>query len=389
MKFTEKTQAEFEALNEIEKAQYLTELTKFELLKVSNENKVRFDELTQKLAENEANLKGVQESIKNLGTAKKEDKEVDNIEVLKKGFETLTKKPIQLKATTTQNAITDRTMNYIIGEVHRTPMPKFVFTDFFPTIRVTDPNSFDELSYMDYDEVSITRAAAARTETGAVAESNLVLIEKVVRLESIADSYTLTKAAQRRGEIFARDINMFLENNMKLAINSALYSGDGNSPNINGLYTQVTAFNHGAYTGQKFIGANLSDLLLVLKTQILKGKDQNYMPDFAFVSHEDYMALTGLKNVNSEYISAPTHGITLIPSSFVTTNTLVIGCSDLVKLYTTLEYDFEIGYKSGNFEKRMPSVLVESLYQLLIRFADLGGFLKVTSASAAITAITA
>lgn len=299
---------------------------------------------------------------------------------------------IQVKtATTIATAISDRTWNHQLRGVSRTASPKFVMTHFFPVIYVSDPNSFDELSYVDWDEASITRAAAARAENAAVAESDLAMIEKTVTLKSIADSVTLTRAAQRRADIFARDINMFLEDNMKRLENQALYNGDGTGNNISGIYTQVDAFNHAGYSGKTIQNANLSDLALILKKEIMNGADgaNGYNVDFAFVTWDDYIDLTGgLKSADDQYILPPLHGIQFIPTSFVATNTMLIGDSTKAKIYKTLNYDYEVGYKSGNWEKRMPSVLVETVLAMLVREADKAAFLKVTSVSAAKTAIT-
>jgi HK97 family phage major capsid protein len=388
MDFIEKKQEDFEKMDELEKVQYLAVFQKVELEKIAKKNA----ELEKKISENEANLNGLQKIVKDISisTEGKEKEEENTIKVLEKGFAKIKDEAIRVKATsTTQTAVVSRSMNHRLDGVQHLPSPKFVFTDFFPTIRVSNPNSFNEISYMDWDETSIVRAAQSRAENGTIAESELVLIEKTVKLESFADSVSLTKSAQKNADIFARDVNAFLENNMKRAINLALYSGNGVSPNIMGLYTRAITFNHAAYTGAKFINANLSDLLLVLKTRILKGKDQDYLPDFAFVTHDDYMSMMALKTATAEYINAPLHGINLIPSSFVTDNTMVLGCSNLFKIYTTLDYEYEIGYKTGNFEKRAPSVVIETVLQSLIREADLSGFLKVTDVAAALLAIKA
>lgn len=395
-KFTQLTSTELKELSVEQLSQYNSDFVSHKL-----KNTVSADDL-KKSFENTATksdidlinkqLEVVNSNLKNIDDKKTKQMELSVKEqiVSKIKNNQIEDGKIKVKATaTTANAVTDRTLNHRLDGVHRTASPKFAMTDFFPTIRVNDPNSFDELSYIDYDEASIVRAAAARAEGNAVAESELVLIEKVVKLYSIADSMSLTSAAKRRSDIFAREIDFFLRNNMARKINQALYNGSGVAPNTNGIYTQAPTFNAGAYAGKKIQNANMADLGLIMKKEIEKGKEQDYVVDFAFVTWDDYIDLIGgLKTADDQYIMPNTHGITYIPSSFVTTNTAVFGCSEFVKIYTTEDYDFEVGYKSGNWEKRISSVLVETVMNLLIRHADSTAFLKVTDVTAALTAIS-
>lgn len=351
--------------------------------------------LKQTTDELKANYNGINEIVSAMGPVTHGKKEMNTKEVIEqkfaeKGGELKEGDRIQLELKTamlTTTAVTDRTWNYQLSGISRGKLPAFSFTDFFPTIQVTDPNSFAELSYADWDNNSISRAAAMRAENGAISESDLVLIEKVVRLQSVGDSLTISKAALKNAKMFANEIEFFLNDNINRVLNTQMYSGNNTPPNLNGLYTQAPAFNYAGYTGVKFIQPNIADLALVMATTIRNAAERSYTPDFAFVSWNNYLQLLALKNTNADYILAPLNGIQFIPSSFVTNNTMVVGCSNLVRIYTNGMVDIEVGYKSGNFEKRLPTILVETMAQLLIREADKYGFLKVDNITNALAAI--
>ena len=413
--FTKMSAEQVKELSSDEQSEYVLDLMKNtvenEVSKLNLADKAEIEKLQTEIKEMkdsdtqeklDAKIAGLQKTVKSLKSNRldiAEEKSIlEQVKEQQKEGESFDATKLEAKikvnkaTATTINAITDNTMNYRIPGVSRTPSPKFTMTDIFPTVKVSDPNSFDELSYVDWDESSITRAAATRAEDGTVAESTLVMIEKTVSMKYIADSMTLTRAAQRAAKIFTRDLDFFLEDNMARAENAQLYNGDGTGNNLTGLYTRVNAFNYAAYSGKTIQNANVGDLVFILKKEIMKGKSNKtngYNVDFCLLSWDDYMDMSGgLKDANDNYIVPPMHGVTFIPSSFVADNTLVVGDSSKAKIYETLNYDYEIGYKSGNFEKRLPSIIVETAKQFLIREADLDAFYKVTSVSDAKTAVS-
>jgi hypothetical protein len=363
----------------------------------------KIEEIQKNFAENElskinSNIEELFAIVKQVGSSKKEqEKELSMYDQLKQNHEKLKtaqkgeKLTVEKTVTTTSNAVTDNTRRYVVDSVAQTPSPRFVFTDFFPTVIINDPNSFDELMYTDWDESSITRSAAARAEGGTIPTSDLVMEEKTLELKTISDSLDITTAAWKRSEIFARDVIPFLTDNMARAENAALYAGVGTGTAPMGIYTRATLFDYTSYAGTTIGDPNIADLARVLKNEIEEGHDnaQNgYMADFCFCTHSDYMSVDGfLKNANGDYIMPPKHGITFIPSSFVTTNTMVVGDSSKVKIYTTQKYEIEIGYDGTNFRKRVRTVLVDTVMNLLVREVEIDSLYKVADVTAALAAI--
>ena len=296
---------------------------------------------------------------------------------------------VKATPTTTANAITDSTLAYRVEGIARTARPKFSFTEFFDVVDIQDKNSLKGLVYTDWDESSIVRAAAARAEGDAVATSELTMREYTLTLKNIADSFDITTDAMENVDIFARDLDNFLDDNMLRTINTKLYSGTGTGTEIMGIYTRVAAYVTTAFAGKKTSSPHIQDLALVVAKDILNGTDQDYQVDFVFVSWSQFLDLNPYdKDLNGNYIVKPTHGFIWIPSSFVTTNTMVIGDSSKVKIYRLKNGEFEIGYRAGGFEKRIKTTIVESVMNLLIREADLLAFRKITSISQSLIDIT-
>ena len=125
----------------------------------------------------------------------------------------------------------------------------------------------------------------------------------------------------------------------------------------------------------------------------MNAKDDKYDVDFAFVSWEDYLELELAKDTTGRLLypnGVPNvAGVEIVPTSFVTDNTMEIGDRNYVEMIGDPNIvELEMGYKTGDWEDDKESLKGRTRSCLLIRNADLDGFLKVTDIDAAIVAIT-
>ena len=82
------------------------------------------------------------------------------------------------------------------------------------------------------------------------------------------------------------------------------------------------------------------------------------------------------------------NGMTVVASASVTANTLVVGDGRYAKLYDAEGYNMQIGYIASDFLQDVVTMKARKRLALLIRTADLDGFLKVADIDATLTAIT-
>jgi hypothetical protein len=272
--------------------------------------------------------------------------------------------------------------------------PRLVLSEFFGmNVSPIQIDGNGVAVYEDWDEASSTKNAAFIAEGATFPESEAKFKSYSISIEKIGDSMSMTYEAVRDFNRFTRELSRFLTRNIQSVVNQALWNGTGVTPQFAGIYTRVDAFNAAGYTGPTTTTPDLLDLVKVLAKEIMDGKDDKYAPDFVFVDWDEYLELALEKDTTGRLIypnGVPSvMGITIYPTSFVTTNTLVIGDKRYVEcIGDPNAITIEMGYKSGDWEADKESMKGRVRTCLLIREADKDGFLKVTDVDAAILAIT-
>lgn len=429
----ELTDNEIKALEKEDAVKYIKELNQWRIEKVridleeqmkklvSEEafNKIQKDikSLNKKNEDNlEAKVQEVEEMMKNLGQKIEEANKLKGNQNLSK-FEiklvnTKTDKgeelidalkthkdgkrfKFQIKATFTGSDVTTldhHVASQRIPSIGQIGAAKLVLSNFFKV----SPIQIDGKGvavYEDWDEATIVSAAAFIAEAGTFPSSAAKFKPYSITIEKIGDSISMTYESVRDFATFTRELTRFLTRNIAAVVNQALWNGTGVTPQFSGIYTQTTAFVPGTYTGATTSTPNLLDLINVLKKAIMNGKDDKYDVDFVFVSWEDYLELEIAKDTTGRLLyplGVPSvGGVEIIPTSFVTDNTLVIGDRDYVEMIGDPNIvELEMGYKTGDWEDDKESLKGRTRSCLLIRNADLDGFLKVIDTDAAIVAIT-
>jgi len=431
-KFTgELTEFELKKLNEEDLIIYMKELNESKVMQVQkgvedklkdliskkdfNELKSKIDEINKKNAENlelrikefedlaeristrvtESNLdelKGLSTFEISLKTAKVGN---ENLENVLKTFNKGDKISFQIKATfggSDISPLTGHVGGQIMGGIGQIATAKLVLSNFFKVSPIQiDGNG--TVVYEDWDEATTTRAAEAIAEGAKFPESTAKFKSYSLTIEKIGDSISMTYESMRDFKRFTAELARFITRNIAIKVNNALWNGSGVTPNIAGIYTRTTAFDAVGYTGATTTTPDLLDLIKVLAKQIMNGKDEKYDVNFAFVSWEDYLKLSLAKDSTGRLIypnGIPTIlGVQLVPTSFVADNTLVIGDKNYVELIGDPNaITIETGFKPNDWEDDKESIKGRVRTALLIRNADLDGFLKVTSITEALTAIT-
>jgi HK97 family phage major capsid protein len=191
-----------------------------------------------------------------------------------------------------------------------------------------------------------------------------------------------------------------LDVNLRLVEDAALYNGSGVTPIITGIYTYAPTFDAAAYAANaampKFEDGNLYDLIAVLRAVIMLDKGGKYDPKIVLMNPMDILRYKLLKDAEGRYLLPPfinadgtvIDGVRVVESSQVVANTLVIGDFDYAWLYDMGGTEVSMGWVNDQFIKNTFTILAERRLALLVRNSDLDGFRKVTSISAALTAIT-
>jgi hypothetical protein len=244
-----------------------------------------------------------------------------------------------------------------------------------------------------YDQNAITRNAASVAEAATKPESAITWVERTLTLEKVADSIPVSKEAWKDVYFIQSEIDRLLNVNLSLKVDELLYDGDGNTPNIKGVYTSATAFDGSASPYADAVdNANIYDLIAATAVNISNNKQSKYSPNVVLLNPVDIWKYKVLKATDGHYILPPfvtsdgmnIAGMRVIETSQVTANTMLVGDFRFGTIYDLEGINVEMGWVNDQFIKNSMTILAEQRLGLLIRTVNEGAFNKVTSISAAI-----
>jgi len=326
-------------------------------------------------------------------------------EIIKGKFDTLKaniekNQPIELKIPMSAinkvtpvipSAITSNTAGMYLPRVGEIQLPKNVVVDIFQQFPM-DANHNRTVYWTDWS--TATRNAAARTVGNAAASSVAAWTVYSATLQSISDSIPVAKEMLTGGfGMMEMTLKNFITKNLMRKRDIDFISGDGNAPNIKGIYTYATAFDSAAYTGFKPVAANLYDLVVIMATEIMKAT--NYMVDFVILNPADTLKLKLAKDLDGQYLKPfilngnQIDNIRIIESASQTINTLTIGDSQMATRYYGEQLTLDVGYDlTGDFSKRIVTILGNMEEMLLVRNCEADAFLKSTDINADVQNVT-
>lgn len=294
----------------------------------------------------------------------------------------------EITATTfTRSGVTDSEQGVQLPTIGQLGHKKLSFRDLFAATTFTDKDDNGTIKYIDWDESSTTRAAAAVAEGGTFPESTAVFEYKTVQYCKTGDSLPTTEEVLEDQALIARELEMFLGNNVDIAENNGFINGNGTSPNLLGIMNRVDAYTPVASGIAK---ANIYDLAVKVSEAITTNKGSKYSPDFALMNISDINAWKLEKDTNGNYIfkgETALDGMVIVEDNSVTANTMVIGDSRYGRIYDKSGYVLSKGVVSNQFIQDQLTLKGRKRSYFLIREADKSGFLKVTSISAALATL--
>ena len=289
-KFTALEKSKIEELTDDEAIAYHSDLVKSEV-KTEVENLVKDLNIATKaeieavnksletlknssdLQEIKTNLEALQNIVKNSNSRISEKQVIDTFES-KEVQEFLTNKDnyklgkkMVVKVTANTGDIDNNQLHNVIPGIARIENARPVLSDLFSRMPIS--KNTNKYYYVDWD--AATLAAASISENGDFPTTSSVTFKGYeLTLEKVGDSMKVTEEMMRFYTSFVNEIKFFLQNTVQVKENQLLATGDGTSPNISGIYTQVNAFNYGAYSGATTADPNLIDLIKVLRNEIEK-----------------------------------------------------------------------------------------------------------------------
>lgn len=171
---------------------------------------------------------------------------------------------------------------------------ELVLEDLFPHLAISQ-NSVEYVK-----EKTFTNAAAPVTEGAQKAFSTLTTETAQTPVQTIAHWTRITRQLADDGQALAAFINARMVYGVDLAVENQLLTGNGTSPNLDGL------MKTGNYTAASFtlaqLGGASATLLDLLRMCFAKVNSNNYRTSVVILNPMDFAALQGLKESNGSYL---------------------------------------------------------------------------------------
>lgn len=290
-----------------------------------------------------------------------------------------------------RSGITGNQQAYELPDIGQLAHRKLVLYDLFPKVRMGENNN-GTVRYYDWDAATIARAASAKAEGSAFDESTAAFATYTETIKKIGDSLPVTEEVFEDEEMFAAELGMFLETNVKIVVDTQLATGTGAANTINGVVNQSTAYVPVAAGIQT---ANIYDLIVKMKETITKPYGSKYAPDTALMNITDINRMKLAKDHNDNYILPPfvsrdgnqVDGIVVIECNALTANTMVLCDRRYGRIYEKVGVTLTKGLVDNQFIEDTITLKARQRLLFLVRNVDRTGFLYCSDIDSALTTI--
>lgn len=298
--------------------------------------------------------------------------------------------PAVNKTEITRASVGSSTQAMRIPGIGQDPYLAAVISDLFPHVQVS-PDSNGVIRYVD--QSTVTRNAASRAESAAAPESVLAWTERTLSIEKVMDSIPVTKEAFNDVGFIAGEINRLMNLNLQLKIDDLLYDGDGNTPNIKGVYTSASALTiAGSAYEASVLDPTIYDLLATVRVDVMNNRQGKYNANVALMNPVDILKMKLSKAADGHYILPPfiaqngmmVDGLRIVESSQVTADTLLVGDFRYGTIYDLEGATIEMGWVNTQFTENTMTILASQRLGLLIRTVDETAFRKIASIETAL-----
>lgn len=365
------TKEQFEALE--------TKLADLDIKEVTEANKTAIEELQEGINFLKDNY-NTKENLK--VTLAKEIKE--NIEEIKSIVNKQAgNKEVALKANVTRASIADNTEAVRLDSIGQLGVKSRALYDYFSKFPVGDGNHNGTISYIDWDEATIARAAAIVAEGGTFPESTAAFAEYTTKLQKIGDTLPVTEEFGEDEVLAAAELDNFLRVNVNQVVDQKIAVGAGGANDIEGLFTAAPAYTAVA---SGIADANIKDLVRKMRTSIVKTRGSKYQPNFVAANSDVIDQYILKKDANNNYMfdmnTGQIAGLDIVEDNNLADNTLVVGDGRFGRIYEKSGVVLSEGMTGNQFVQDLKTLKARTRLLFLIREVDKTGFLKSTSISA-------
>jgi hypothetical protein len=347
----------------------------------------------EEISEMQKHLDALESKMKNfsLDSAKKDISLVDEIKENKDAIVKMVKSnvgTIELKANTVLASIATNETSFHLPDIGQLGVKATTLYDVLPKINVPAGMHDGKVSYIDWDEATTVRAAAAVAEGAAFPESTAKFKYYTEDLKKIGDILPVSEEFGEDATTAAAELSRFLQVNVAQERSRQLVLGDGTSNTFRGLLNRAPDY---VPVASSVIDANIRDLVVRMRIDIVKTRGSKYSPDIVVMNSNTKERYFGKKNADNNYLfdqAANTiAGLAIVEDNFMPDNQLVVGDRRFAAIYQMMGVILSEGYVGDQFGEDLKSIKARTRLMMLIREVDRTGFLHCTDITAALATL--
>ncbi len=396
---TEERAEYFKGLVEYTSESYETLRKEFDELKKSNEDDEKLKDLQGTLNKTRDEILAIHKTH-GIEIAKLKKSPVANVtktvvsEIIEKAGELKeaiiknSGKDIEIKALTNLASVANNAQGFFLPEITQLGHKERSLYNVLPKVNVSDSNTGGVVRYRDWDEATTVRAAAMVAEGATFPESTAKFEWYSKPLRKVGDTLPVTEEFFEDEAQAANELDMFLQINVNLEIDSQLVTGDNTGQNLDGIINSAPAYTPVA---SGIASPNLKDLSIKVRNDITRTRGSKYKPDMVLVNSNTMEGLVLAKDANNNYIfdenTGTLGGMFVVVDENTPDNQMVIGDRRYARIYERTGVILSKGIPNAQFLEDEMTIKARKRMLLLIKEGDKVGFRKVTSISAALVTI--
>lgn len=395
MKFTYKSEADLQKMDESQRDDYAVNKREFEANSTKEMIEMANKDLVEKLKKADENLTELALKVKELETNNSfktvkslADELKENKDALIDIAKNVSSDELILKATTSRSSIATNPQVYLLDGIGQLARKKRSLYDIFRKIPVNGSNNNGTIAYIDWDEATTVKAAASVAEGVAFPQSTAKFKGYTLPIRKIGDSLPVTEEFFEDEEAAAAELDLFLETNVLEVVDQQLVTGDNTGENLKGLITSTPAY---VPVAAGIPGANVYDLIIKVKESITATGGAKYTPDFVAMNIADINKMKLTKDTTENYVfnfnDPRVDSLMIVEDNHVTANTMYVGDSRFARIYEKNGVVVSKGFNGTNFGDDMMTIKARKRLAFLIRTVDQTGFKKVTDIDAALVTL--
>ena len=295
---------------------------------------------------------------------------------------------VELKALTNRASVSDNALGFFIPEITQLGHKERSLYNVLPKVTVSDKNTGGTIRYRDWDEATTVRAAAMVAEGAAFPESTAKFKWYSEDLRKIGDTLPVTEEFFEDEAMAASELEMFLDVNVNLVIDTQLVNGDGTGQNLKGLLNVAPAY---APVASGISAPNLKDLAIKVKNDITRSRGSKYSPDMALVNSLTMESLILKKDSTNNYIfdenTGTIGGLAVVIDENVPNNQMIVGDRRYARIYEKTGIVLSKWMPNNQYLEDEITIKARKRMLLLVKNGDRTGFRKVTDIAAALVTL--